>query len=197
MDTPEAQPPTPSLGSRIELFTPSRANVYVGFVLGTLITVGGLGMAGCGLSQIPAVRAAPDEKAKDQAVTGVVGGLFVGAFLSLMGILGIWTAHSLVGTGVEVCENGLRWWPPGPESTVALWEDVARIEEQFVRDKVPMRLGGPLLSQTFREFEVICRDDRRFKFDRENISGIGRLGKRLRAIATAKAIAWVVVGTPD
>jgi len=60
MDTPEAQPPTPSLGSRIELFTPSRANVYVGFVLGTLITVGGLGMAGCPLLELfPTKRPQP------------------------------------------------------------------------------------------------------------------------------------------
>ena len=48
METPEVQPPEPSLGARVELFTASRANVYIGFILGSLITLGGLGVAASG-----------------------------------------------------------------------------------------------------------------------------------------------------
>jgi hypothetical protein len=197
METPGGPQPDPPLGPRVELFTASRASVYVGFVLGTLITLGGLGMAGCGLTEIPAARAAATPKEKERATAGFLGGLFVGGLLALFGIGGIWMARSLAGTGVEICENGFRVWPPDPDAIPILWGDVTRIEEQFIRDRVPLKLGGPLMSQTFRRFVVVCRNGRQFAFDYENIRRIGRLGKRLREIALARSIQWVIVGKPD
>ena len=193
MDTPAAPPPDPALGPRVELFTASRATAYVGFVLGTLITIGGLGMAGCGLTEIPAARAAATPKEKERATVGFIGGLLVGSVLALLGVVGIRSARSLSGTGVDVCENGIRRWPPGPDSVPVLWGDVTRIEERFIRDTVPLKKGGPLISQTYRQLVVVCHDGRQLVFDYENIRRIGRLGKRLRQIATAHSIPWVVV----
>ena len=197
MQTPATPPPDPPLGPRVELFTASRASIYVGFVLGTLITLGGLGMAGCGLTEIPAARSGATPKEKERAIGGVIGGLLVGGLLALFGIAGIWVSRSLAGAGVEICENGFRRWPPGPDSVAVLWGDVTSIEEHFIRDTVPLKLGGPLMSQTFRRFVVVCRNDRQFAFDYENIRRIGRLGKRLQEIAMAHSIPWVVVDKPE
>lgn len=194
MDTPEAQPP--ALGPRVELFTASRANGYVGFVLGVLLAVGGFAMAGCGLTQIPAVKDAPTPKAQEDAIGRLVGGLLVGGLLALFGILGVGVARSLAGTGVEVCENGFRRWPVGPDAIAVFWGEVARIEERFVRDEVPLKLGGPLLSEPHRVFVIVCRDGLQFMFSRENIGGLGRLGKLLKTIAERHAIPWVVIGKP-
>jgi hypothetical protein len=197
MDTSHASSAEPPLGPRLELFTASRAQTYVGFVLGALLTAGGLGMAGCGLGQIPEVRKAVAPKDKELATGRLVAGLIVGGGMALFGVLGIYVARSLVGAGVEVCENGFRYWPPGPESESALWSKVERIEERYVYDKVPLRLGGPLLSETYCQLVVICRDGKRFVFDRSTIATIGRLRKRLHAVATERSITWDVIDKPD
>lgn len=197
MDTPTAPRDNSLLGPRVELFTTSRAQVYVGFVLGTLLTAGGLGLAGCGVAQIPEARNAPTKDAKERATIRFLGGLAVGGVVAIFGVLGIWVARSLSGTGVEVGENGFRRWPPGPDSHAVVWGAVARIEERYVHDEVPLELGGPLLSETYRQIVVLCRDGSRFVVDRETVAAVGRLVKRLRPIAERHSIPWVVIGKPE
>lgn len=191
MTSPEALPPAPSLGARVELFTPSRVNVYVGYVFGTLLLLGGLALVGAGLSQISGIRNPPNPKAHEDAIGRLVGGLLVGGLLVFLGGAGIAVARSLAVAGVEVCENGLRSWPPGPNSYNVLWSEIACIEERHVRDEVSVELGGPLLSRTYRRFVIIRHDRERFTFDRDMMTGIGRFGKRLRAAAEVYGIEWV------
>jgi hypothetical protein len=189
----EPQPPAPSLGARVELITVSRLNVYVGFVLGTIMTLGGLGMTGCGMVQLPGVFNPPNQKARQDAAGRLFGGVCVGGLFILFGVLGIAVSRSLRGTGVEVCENGFREWPPSPTSRAALWGDVARIEERHVRDKVPLKLGGPLLNQPRREFVAVCRDGSQVHFGLDYRTRLGRIVKHLRAAAEKHTIPWVVV----
>lgn len=181
-------PPSDPLGPRVEFYSVSNANVVIGIVVGSMLIAGALGMAGCGLSRIPDIKS--DKLAGGQILGGLVGS----AVLGLFGSLGVWYARSLRGTGIEVCEKGIRPWPVRPHTPVFHWSEVVRIEERWIYDKAPMKLGGPFLSVTYRQFGIVHRDGWQLTIDRESISKVGRLGKRLREIATAHSIPWTVVG---
>lgn len=151
---------------------------------------------GCGLAHIPIASRAADPKAKADAGFTLVGGVMVGGTIVLMGTLGFWEARTLDGTGVEVCENGFRQWPPSPASPGVRWDDVTRIEVRYRRDTVPLKLGGPLVSETLQLFVVVCRDGREFIYDRTSIGPIRRLERQLREVAEAHSIPWVVGRKP-
>lgn len=193
MNSPEAQPPALALGARVELFTPARANIYVGFVLGTLIAVGGLVLAGLGLAQVPTVIAAPTPQAREGAIGSLISGLLIGGVLTFLRAAGVWVSRSLLGTGIEVCENGLRWLPVKTGSDAVPWADVARIEERFLREDIPAELVVGLLFRPIaaRHLLIVHPDGRQFTINREVISRVGLLAKRLRTAADAHAIPWV------
>ena len=79
MSLPDLRP----LGPRVELFTPARTNICVGFVLGALIAAGGLTLAALSLTQ-----------AREDAV-GSLSGLFLGGTLFEAGRAGRAVARAL------------------------------------------------------------------------------------------------------
>lgn len=198
MSLPDLRPPDP-LGARVDLFVPSRANVYAGYILAGLFALAGLALLMYGLRQIPLLLGPPNDPTdRKDAMSALVFGLLLGFLIMGAGYMFGLVAWSLAGGGVEVCENGFRAWPAKPGSFAVLWSGVAWIEERFVREHIPAGYGGLLIPRkVMRQLAIVFRDGHTpFVWDRENFTGVGRLAKRLRAAADAHAIPWLAV-QPD
>lgn len=165
--------------------------------MGSLFILAGFSIiGGCGLREVPDIAKARTKEERKRPVGRLLGGLCFGCVVAALGFAGYWVARSFRGTGVEVCENGLRQWPPKPDSVSSLWGELIRIEDHYDYVKVPMKLGGPLLSESYRTIVVVCLNEKRIVCDRQSVTAVGRLAKRLRAVASAHSIPWLVIKGP-
>ncbi|MBM3982788.1 MAG: hypothetical protein FJ304_21460 [Planctomycetes bacterium] len=176
MDRPD------SIGARLDVFGPWRANLIAGYVLALLCAAGGAVLVVRALLQLPVLFNKPGPETRSAAgftFLGVLPGLLLLGFAGLFAYL----AHSFAARRFELYEHGFGYWDTSG-GTVAFWPEVAGFEEEAYYDSELLR---------YRLF-ITLRDGRGFSFDRESVGRLGRLRKVLRAVATAHGIPYVTSG---
>jgi hypothetical protein len=188
--------PASPLGRCLEVFHPSRANVYAGYALTALFGFGGLALILWGLASLSTAMRLPLNSEERKAVGFNFLSVFPGLAVSLAAIAFGWYTRGVARCRVEFCEHGFRHWLHGTQAIDVFWVDVIRIEEQFIEDAVPPELSPMDMAfppTVIRQFVVVHRDGRQFSFDQERVKRLGRLGTLLKEIASQKAIPRAVI----
>jgi hypothetical protein len=185
-----------SLGDRIEVFRPMRANIVAGFILSALL-VGG-GMAAIAIPLHAAYLAGwdlPFDVKKGWSWLAV--GLFalLGIIATLGGVALAAYSRGLLSQCVEIHVNGFRYTSRQGAEDV-LWRDISRVQETILYERPPL-LKGPakvlvpkLVSSSYT---VVTTAGKEYGFDGNSIKAIKRFGGVLREQAQRLALPWEMV----
>lgn len=174
MDRPD------SIGARLDVFGPWRANVLAGYAIAALCATGGAVLVARVLMGLPVFFKKLDTNLK----------LFAGGMsVVLFGLAGLFAylAHRHAARRFDLHEHGFGYWDTRG-GAVAFWPEVAGFEVVFTY----VRIYNP--PRELCKLIITLRDGRQFRFDRETMSRFGRFKKLLQAIAAAHGIPWVTTG---
>jgi hypothetical protein len=171
-----------SIGARLEVFGPWRANLLAGYVLALFCALGGAVIIGRALLQLPVLFNKPDPATKSAAGMKLILGL---GGLVLLGLAATFAylAHRHAARRFDLHEHGFGYWD-ADGAAVVFWPEVAVFEEQGHYDAELVRY----------QLVIFLRDGRSFSFDSESVYRLGRMRKQLRAVAAAQGIPWVTSG---
>jgi hypothetical protein len=187
-----------NLGARTDVFKPMQANIVAGFILSTLMLVGGAAAVGFPL------RAAylanwnlPAHAQKGMSWLAV--GLFclIGIGLIVGGVILAFYSRGLTSRRVEVCANGFRYC--GRRSTDdVFWDDIDCIKETILYERPPLLKGPaklllPKIAST--SYTVVTTSGKEYGFDGNSIKAIKRFGKLLRQQADRLSLPWKTIET--